>query len=49
VLFLLGHGVPASWIEQMDAESLVGWVWAGQLYDGFEWSDMLGHPVEKKR
>jgi hypothetical protein len=44
---LLDHGVPGSWIEQMDDETLVGWVWNAQLFDGMVWSPQLGHPVAK--
>ncbi|MDB5095358.1 MAG: hypothetical protein JWO85_3459 [Candidatus Eremiobacteraeota bacterium] len=32
----------------MDDETMIGWVWNAQIYDGLEWSDSLGHPVEKK-
>jgi len=50
VLFLLGHGVPADWIEQMDEETMLGWVWNGPIFDGaHEWNDAAGHPVEKPK
>lgn len=32
----------------MDDDTILGWVWAGQLYDGtHEWSESLGRPVKK--
>jgi hypothetical protein len=32
----------------MDDETMTGWVWACQLYDGtHEWSDMNGYPMLK--
>jgi len=33
----------------MDDETMTGWVWAAQLYDGTHvWSDFAGRPVKKK-
>jgi hypothetical protein len=33
----------------MDDDSLVGWVWAAQIFDGTHvWSDSAGRPVKKE-
>jgi len=47
---LLAHNVPHEWIEEMDDDTLIGWVYRAQTYDGtHEWSDLAGHPVPKSK
>jgi hypothetical protein len=41
VLCLLAHHVPKEWIEQMDDETMFGWVVACVRYDGFRDYDFV--------